>query len=134
VTPRDSLIRVGVVGCGYWGPKLARNFTRQRGAEVTVLCDSLSERAAAIADEYRVQRHVTRFEDVTRADDVDLVIVATPSRTHYSIAKDALATGKHVWSPSPLRLGSITPKSSSLSLTARASCSPLITPFSTPVR
>jgi predicted dehydrogenase len=98
----DGLIRVGVVGCGYWGPKLARNFTRQRGAEVTVVCDTSPERAAAIADEYRVGRHVTRSESVTRADDVDLVVVATPSRTHYAIAKDALVAGKHVLVTKPI--------------------------------
>jgi predicted dehydrogenase len=86
--------RVGVVGLGYWGPNLARNFDAL--TELAWLCDSESERLTAFADRYPQARCTARFEELLADDTLDAVVIATPVPTHYELARSALAAGKHV--------------------------------------
>jgi predicted dehydrogenase len=84
---------IGVVGLGYWGPNLARNF-----AELGVLswlCEVDPELRDAFAARYPAARVTGSFEDLL-ASDVDAVVIATPVPTHYALAKQALEAGKHV--------------------------------------
>jgi predicted dehydrogenase len=99
---RAPTIGVAVVGCGYWGTKLARNFAAQPDAQVIALCDTRLDRADRLAHEYRVGRRTEKVSEIFRAEDVDLVVVATPSASHYDLARRAIESGKHVLLTKPL--------------------------------
>ncbi len=98
---------IGVVGLGYWGPNLARNFA-ELGA-LSWLCDLDPELRAAFAARYPSARVTGSFEELLAADDVEGVVVATPVPTHYALAKQALEAGKHVLveKPPAMRAGEI---------------------------
>lgn len=93
---------IGVVGCGYWGPKLVRNFARLEDVEVVTVCDSQRARAAQMAREYHIGSVAQRTEDLIDDPRVHLVVVATPSYTHHELAKQAIDAGKHVIVTKPL--------------------------------
>jgi predicted dehydrogenase len=94
-------VRVGVIGCGYWGPNLVRNFARHPGSRVEAVCDVRYERAARVGAEYRVAKITDRPEDLIHAD-LDLIVIATPSFTHFELARAAIQAGKHVLVMKPL--------------------------------
>jgi predicted dehydrogenase len=96
------MLGVAVIGCGYWGPKLVRNFSRPPASHVTAVCDLRYERAARVGVEFHVPKVTDRPEEVIRASDVQLVVVATPSASHFEIARRALELGKHVLVMKPL--------------------------------
>ena len=88
------MTRVGVAGLGYWGPNLARNFDEL--AELAWICDASGERLAALADRYPEASRTEDFDEMLRDPELDAVAIATPVPTHYQLARDALAAGKHV--------------------------------------
>jgi predicted dehydrogenase len=96
---RDLLF--GVVGWGYWGPKIARNLDSLPHAMVTMAADQDAGRLASLIESKRGIQSSTRPEDVFRSD-VDGVVIATPVQTHYQLAKKALLHGKHVLVEKPL--------------------------------
>jgi predicted dehydrogenase len=85
---------IGVVGLGYWGPNLARNFA-ELGA-LTALCDLDDELRASYAARYPRARVTGSFDELLADPDVQAVVIATPVPTHYALAKQALEAGKHV--------------------------------------
>ena len=87
------MTRVGLVGLGYWGPNLARNF--EHLADLAWLCDLDEEHRNAFATRYPGAT-VTGDYDELLASDVEAVVIATPVPTHYELAKRALEAGKHV--------------------------------------
>ena len=96
-------LRFGVIGWGYWGPKIARNLDSLPHAIITMVADSDARRLASLAGN-QYQSWVcktTQAEDVFRSD-VDGVVIATPVRTHYRLAKEALLHDKHVLVEKPL--------------------------------
>ncbi len=95
-------VRFAVIGWGYWGPKIARNLESLSEASVTMIADADLHRLAAIAANQPHTRTTTCVEDVFHAADVDAVVIATPVRTHYRLAKEALLHGKHVLVEKPL--------------------------------
>jgi predicted dehydrogenase len=95
-------LRVGVIGCGYWGPNLVRNFARHPEAQVQAVCDTRFERATRVGAEFRIPTITDNPDEVAKAPDLDLVVIATPSFTHFELAKKALAAGKHVLVMKPL--------------------------------
>lgn len=95
-------IGVGVIGCGYWGPNLVRNFGRAAGSRVTAVADARYERATKVAAEHHVPTATENPAEVIAHPDVDLVVVATPSYSHFELAKAALDEGKHVLVMKPL--------------------------------
>ncbi len=97
-----SPIRVGVIGCGYWGPNLIRNFARHDGARVVAACDAEPERAQTMASWYGIPLVTSNAMELIQSKNVDLVVVATPSRTHYALAKQAILAGKHVLVMKPM--------------------------------
>lgn len=99
-----SSIRLGVIGCGYWGPNHIRNFVslKNKGAEMLVAADRDEGRRAHIAELYPSVRLETDAATVLTDPDVDAVVIATPVRTHYELAKQALLAGKHVLVEKPL--------------------------------
>ena len=94
--------RVGVIGCGYWGPNLVRNFARHAHSEVQAVCDARYERATRVGAEFRIPTVTDRVDEILGAPDIDLVVIATPSFTHFDLARAAIAAGKHVLVMKPL--------------------------------
>ncbi len=93
-------IKVGVVGCGYWGKNLVRNFA-ELGALWTVT-DPAAETAKQFAQQYGVKS--LSFEQVISCDDVNAVAIAAPAELHASLTLQALAAGKHVYVEKPIAL------------------------------
>ncbi|MBN1427339.1 MAG: Gfo/Idh/MocA family oxidoreductase [Anaerolineae bacterium] len=92
---------IGVIGYGYWGPNLVRNFAREARSEVIVISDTRPERTELA----RAQCDIATTEDhheVIGNPDVTAVVIATPVAMHYSIAKEALLAGKHVLIEKPM--------------------------------
>jgi predicted dehydrogenase/protoporphyrinogen oxidase len=95
-------IRVGVVGVGYWGPNLVRNFAESPSYELAYVCDARPEVFEAIARRYPEAKYTTRYEELLRADDLDAIAIATPVSTHHALASAALEAGKHTFVEKPL--------------------------------
>lgn len=95
-------VRVGVIGCGYWGPNLVRNFARHPHSEILAVCDTRYERASRVGAEYRIPTITDRADELTKAPDLDLVVIATPSFTHFDLARQAIEAGKHVLVMKPI--------------------------------
>jgi len=98
---RREELRFGVVGWGYWGPKMARNLDALAQATVTMVADLDDYRLASLKISHPWIKTTTRAEDVFGSQ-VDGVVIATPVRTHYRLAKEALVSGKHVLVEKPL--------------------------------
>lgn len=93
---------VVVVGAGYWGPNLVRNFNLGDDWHVIAVCDLDLERAERLASTTRTAVAVSSIEEALALDGVDAVAIATPARTHRPIALAAIAAGKHVLTEKPL--------------------------------
>jgi len=94
-------IRFGVIGWGYWGPKIARNLDSLPQSRVTMVADMDEYRLASL----RINKpgiQTTRYASDVFQSNVDAMIIATPVRTHYALAKEALLAGKHVLVEKPL--------------------------------
>jgi len=96
-----STLRVGVVGYGYWGPNVVRNFQFQEHSRVTMVCDSRPDARARVLQHYSGVEVTSDASEVTRSPNVDVVAVVTPVWTHYDLAKEALLNGKHVFVEKP---------------------------------
>lgn len=99
-------LRIGVVGCGYWGPKLLRNFNSLESTKVEYACDLKPELLGEIKRSYPGIQTTTEYRDLLRSD-IDAVVVATPVSTHYRLASEALAMGKHVLVEKPMASSSL---------------------------
>jgi predicted dehydrogenase len=95
-------IRIGVIGCGHWGPNHIRNFSALPDSDVVAIADINRERLAAIRQQYNGVRAYENYHDLLALPDVDTVVVATPTKTHGPITRDALLAGKHVLCEKPL--------------------------------
>ena len=93
---------VGVIGCGYWGPNLVRNFAWTEGAAVVAVADAQLGRAQALAARYGVAKVYADATDLLADPDVELVVVATPARTHYPLTLAAIESGRHVLVMKPM--------------------------------
>ena len=97
-----SLINIGVIGCGYWGPNLLRNFAENDGAQLRWICDLDEQRLASMSRRYPMAQTTTDYRVVVNDPSVDAVAVVTPVATHFPIAKELLRAGKHVLLEKPL--------------------------------
>jgi predicted dehydrogenase len=96
------MIRVGVIGYGYWGPNVVRNLHGLENVCVAVVCDKSPAALARVRKIYPGIATTTDANDVLRSPDIDAVAVITPVWTHYELAKTALENGKHVFVEKPL--------------------------------
>lgn len=99
------MIRIGVIGCGYWGPKLARNFHQLPECELSWVADFRHDRLAHMQELYPDIRVTQDHRDIL-ASDVDGVVIATPVSTHFRLGMEALRAGKHVLIEKPLAASS----------------------------
>lgn len=95
-------LAVGIVGCGYWGPNLARNFNSDPRAAVRALCDPNRERLGQVARNYPAAEVFTSFQTMLEAAVLDVVVIATPLKTHHELSRAALLAGKHVLVEKPM--------------------------------
>ena len=95
-------MKIGVVGLGYWGPNLARNFDRLPDAELSWLCDASDEALARWGAAFPSAQATTSLDDLLADDSLDAVAVATPVPTHAELAQRVLAAGKHCFVEKPL--------------------------------
>ncbi len=96
------MIRIAIIGYGYWGPNLVRNFYNTPDCTVALVVDSRPDRLALVSKNFPATRTSTDINDALTGSDIDAVVIATPTATHYSLAKTALANGKHVLVEKPM--------------------------------
>lgn len=96
------MINIGVIGYGYWGPNLVRNFSDVPGARVAMVSDLRQDRLAQVQRRYPSIKVTTRHQDLFEDSSVDAVAIATPVSTHFELAVRALRAGKHVLVEKPL--------------------------------
>lgn len=96
------MLKVGVIGCGYWGPNLIRNFTQLSRSEVVRVADLDEARLNYIKGLYPATDVTTDYQDIISDENIDIVAVATPVQTHYKFASEALNAGKHVFVEKPI--------------------------------
>ncbi len=97
-------VRVGVVGLGYWGPNLARNFDRLPGAELAYCCDLDEANLAKAHSLYPATTVTDDYAQLLADDALDAIVVATSVPTHYALGKKALEAGKHTFIEKPIAL------------------------------
>jgi len=95
-------LRVAVVGAGYWGPNLARNFRTSPDWDLVAVCDVDEARARKVVGARSTVEVVTSAADLFARDDIDAVAIATPARTHAALTLAALDAGKHVLVEKPI--------------------------------
>ena len=95
------MIKVGLVGMGYWGPNLARVLSQYPGCDFVAACDLRPENLERITRQYPSVKGYPDFDEFL-ASDLDAVVIATPISTHYELARQALLAGKHVFVEKPL--------------------------------
>jgi predicted dehydrogenase len=100
------MIRVGVIGYGYWGPNIVRNFNNGDLSQVAMVCDQRPEALRRVQQAYPQVRVTREASELIDSPDVDVVAVVTPVWTHFELAKSALEAGKHVFVEKPFTLKS----------------------------
>ncbi len=93
-------MKVGVIGLGYWGPNLVRNFLTQPEVEKVIGCDLQESRLEMIKKRFPSAETTNDYKAMLKTD-IDAVVIATPVDTHYKFAKESLEAGKHIWVEKP---------------------------------
>lgn len=96
------MIRIGVIGYGYWGPNIVRNIARFPNAAISWICDSREEVLLDIPRLYPTIKTTKHAEDIFDDPDTQAIIIATPPSTHFSLATSALKAGKHILVEKPM--------------------------------
>lgn len=99
-----SVINVAVIGCGYWGPNLVRNFAGVPGTRLHTICDLRGEQLAKVHRRFPMARATRDYRDILGDGEVDAVALATPAATHFGLARGVLLSGRHVLVEKPLAL------------------------------
>jgi predicted dehydrogenase len=101
-----DVLGVGVVGYGYWGPNVVRNFQAQNHSRVIMVCDSRPDALERVSRAYTDIEVLSDFQIMLQSPRIDVIAVVTPVWTHYELAKAALEHGKHVFVEKPFTLNS----------------------------
>lgn len=96
------MIKIGIVGMGYWGPNLYRNFDSSKDFLVKYICDRDLKILKKISISNEFTSKVNNYKKIINDSDIQAVVIATPVSTHYSLAKECLEAGKHVFVEKPL--------------------------------
>ncbi|MFO7568839.1 MAG: Gfo/Idh/MocA family oxidoreductase [Smithellaceae bacterium] len=99
---RSEHINIGVVGCGYWGPNLIRNFRSLPGCHVKMACDKDPKRLARVRQMYPEVHTTSDFEAMVKDPEIHAVCIATPVWSHFALAKKSLDAGKHTFVEKPM--------------------------------
>lgn len=98
----EKEINIAIVGLGYWGPNLVRNFCQLDNVCVHSICDINEKRFASIIKNYPAIKTTTDFNEILNNPDISAVVIALPTALHYEYAKKALLAGKHVLVEKPM--------------------------------
>ena len=98
----QKVIQVGAVGCGYWGPNLIRNLQQVPDCRLKVICDASEQRLNHMRRLYPAVPTTHQFEKLLNDAELDAIVIATPVRFHYEMAKACLEAGKHVFIEKPM--------------------------------
>ncbi|MCG2796523.1 MAG: Gfo/Idh/MocA family oxidoreductase [Actinomycetia bacterium] len=101
---KGEKVRVGVIGCGYWGPNFIRNLVSIKSVDLVGVCDSDEGRLGKVLEGYPHLRGTPDTDELINSDGVDALIIVTSASTHYELAKRAMTAGKHVFVEKPLSL------------------------------
>ncbi|MGH9454443.1 MAG: Gfo/Idh/MocA family protein [Terriglobia bacterium] len=102
----DSIIRIGVIGYGYWGPNIVRNLQNMEGAQVAAICDRDPKALQRAKHAFPNIETTSGMSELLTSPDIDAVAVITPVWTHFDLAQAALQNGKHVFVEKPFTCGS----------------------------
>ena len=95
-------LSIGVIGCGYWGPNLVRNFNGLSNCTLRMMCDLDESRIKHLRSLYPSVEGTTNFKHLLNGVDLDAVVIATPVRYHHPLAKESLLAGKHTFIEKPM--------------------------------
>jgi predicted dehydrogenase len=93
-------MKVGIIGLGYWGPNLIRNFLANHEVSKVIGCDTRLDRLQFIKERFPAAELITDCHELM-TNDTEAIVIATPVDTHYNFAKNALEAGKHIWVEKP---------------------------------
>jgi len=96
------MISIGVIGYGYWGPNLVRNFAETSGARVAAVADLDQAKLQLVERRFPLVKTTTNFHDLLTDSAIDAIAVATPVGTHFELGMAALRAGKHLWLEKPM--------------------------------
>jgi predicted dehydrogenase len=96
------LVKVGVIGYGYWGPNLVRNFVEAPDTQVVAVADMRQDRLALVQRRHPGVETTTDHRDLLKRSDIDAIAISTPVSTHFPLAMEALQAGKHVLVEKPM--------------------------------
>lgn len=96
------MINIGIIGYGYWGPNLVRNFAETADARVAAVSDLDTAKLALVQRRFPGVKTTTDFRELLADPDIDAIAVATPVHTHFELGLAALRAGKHVWLEKPM--------------------------------
>ena len=99
---KKKKINTGIVGCGYWGPNLIRNFNSLNDCNVKMACDSDNSRLEHMQSLYPAIHTTTEFDHVVNDKEIDAIAIVTPVRFHFEMAKKSLQAGKHTFIEKPM--------------------------------
>jgi predicted dehydrogenase len=98
----SGAIQIGIIGFGYWGPNLVRNFSAIPNCKVSMVSDLRQERLQNISRSYPTVQVTASADDIFNNPEIDAVVIATPVFTHFDLAEKALKAGKHVLLEKPM--------------------------------
>ena len=96
------MVKIGVVGYGYWGPNLVRNLSSTENAELVYICDKSKERLELAKKDYPNIKNTSNFNKLINDKEVDAIVITTPPITHFKLAKKALEKNKHILISKPI--------------------------------
>jgi len=96
------MIKIGVIGYGYWGPNLVRTFAEAQLGTVVAVSDLDPKKLATVNKRYPAVKTTNDFQDLLRDPEIDAVAIATPVSTHFEFGMAALKAGKHLWLEKPM--------------------------------
>src|SRR5258708_31903923 len=98
----DKPINVGVVGCGYWGPNLIRNFRHLPDCTLRMMCDVNPQRLTHLKSLYPEVEGIMDYEHMLNGAGLDAIVIATSVKYHYAMARQSLLAGKHTFIEKPM--------------------------------
>ncbi len=101
------MINIGVIGYGYWGPNLVRNFMELTRANVSAVVDVDPKKLEIVTRRFPAIKTSTNFQDLLRDSSIDAIAVATPVHTHFELGMAVLKAGKHLWLEKPMTESSL---------------------------
>ena len=96
------MVNIGVIGYGYWGPNLVRNFAELDGATMAAVADLDPKKLDIVRRRYPAARVTTKFQDLLDDPSIHAIAIATPVSTHFDLGMAALKAGKHLWLEKPM--------------------------------